>query len=103
MKVISQKKQSGKTTELLNYLKYDERTILIVPTEAQAVELRRTAARHQDVDITTVANRIYSATKFAVESRGRIPADARLLFDELDSILAATFRGVPHRATITEA
>jgi hypothetical protein len=87
MKILSMDKFTGKTTELLNHLKYDDRTVYISPTEQWASQLRGVVKNRFGWSDAQASERILSAST-AAEKLRQSPREYALLVDELDSVLS---------------
>lgn len=103
MKIISMDRQSGKTTEMLNHLKYDPRTILLVSSESQAHSIRAELVRKGSMTNSEAHNRVFSTRGANLTSKLKgLPQDSVIVIDELDSVLYSLI-GLPVKtATITE-
>lgn len=103
MKIISLGRGGGKTAELLNYLKYNDRAVIITHDYMSAGFVRERAAKHLNVPLEEVKKRVIPVQDLRERVRGdAYYYNAEFLIDELDTVLCKALGVDISVATITE-
>lgn len=93
MEIIDKPRQSGKTLEALNHIKYDPRTVLLVANEVQARAARDRLVFDKGMTRAAAVTRVFSVASFLGGGRvNELPKDAVLVIDELDAVLYSVLK-----------
>ena len=99
MEILTQPRQSGKTTKLLKMLAEDRDLIMVVANQIQRTHTRERSKTF--CKCLNVTNRIHSIQDLVFQRVTTMPINPKFVIDELDMSLDMLFRGHITTATRT--